>query len=177
MDYLNGIQSLRRNIMLSGISGAIKEWYINNGTAEADIPDFMIKDHDRDGYIADAEEYKRSIFIQIGRDPDVGSVIFHKEVDDDTAADLPEGFPAWDDIKVRAKEIWDKQESAYLYRYPRNRAYKKIVEQLDDLWHDIDDGLLGEAAKTGQFYLDIKAVKDENPKTLADNYVSKAIID
>lgn len=40
----------------------------------------------------------------------------------------------------------------------------KLEEQLDMLWHDIDNGLLGEQAKTGTWYTHIKAVKDKYPK-------------
>ena len=42
--------------------------------------------------------------------------------------------------------------------------YKSIGQQLDLLWHDIDDGKFGADAKTGAWYLDVKAVKDANPK-------------
>ena len=34
----------------------------------------------------------------------------------------------------------------------------------EKLFHDIDDGLLGEDAKTGSLYLALKEVKDNNPK-------------
>jgi hypothetical protein len=43
-------------------------------------------------------------------------------------------------------------------------VYPTVTEQLDKLWHDIDAGLLGQPAKTGDFYLAIKSVKDANPK-------------
>ena len=36
-----------------------------------------------------------------------------------------------------------------------------IGEQLDNLWHDIDDGILD---KTGKFYTSIKVIKDKYPK-------------
>lgn len=45
-----------------------------------------------------------------------------------------------------------------------NNVYPSIANQLDNLWHDIDNGLLGEQAKTGEFYIAIKSVKDANPK-------------
>jgi hypothetical protein len=45
-----------------------------------------------------------------------------------------------------------------------SNIYPNIAEQLDRLWHDIDAGLLGAQAKTGDFYLAIKSVKDANPK-------------
>jgi hypothetical protein len=46
----------------------------------------------------------------------------------------------------------------------RISCYPKVAEQLDKLWHDIDAGLFGEDAKTGQFFLAIQKVKNEHPK-------------
>ena len=43
-------------------------------------------------------------------------------------------------------------------------SYPGIAEQLDLLWHDIDDGKLGDDAKTSSFYMTIKNVKDSSPK-------------
>lgn len=43
-------------------------------------------------------------------------------------------------------------------------SYPGIEEQLDLLWHDIDDGKLGDTAKTSSFYTTIKNVKDSSPK-------------
>jgi hypothetical protein len=43
----------------------------------------------------------------------------------------------------------------------RLQAYPALAEQLDKLFHDIDDGKLD---KTGTFYTAIKTVKDANPK-------------
>jgi len=40
-------------------------------------------------------------------------------------------------------------------------GYLSIQEQLDQLWHDIDDGKLD---KTGSWYLGVKAVKERFPK-------------
>tara|TARA_Y100000401_G_C8222967_1_gene174255 strand:- start:37 stop:225 length:189 start_codon:yes stop_codon:yes gene_type:complete len=45
------------------------------------------------------------------------------------------------------------------------QGYKSIEEQFDLLWHDIDDGKFGSDAKTGAWYLDVKAVKERFPKT------------
>ena len=44
-------------------------------------------------------------------------------------------------------------------------SYPGVKEQLDLLWHDIDDGKFGADAKTGAWYLDVKAVKERFPKT------------
>ena len=42
--------------------------------------------------------------------------------------------------------------------------YSQLKEQLDLLYHDIDSGKFGADAKTGNFYLSRKAVKDKYPK-------------
>ena len=46
----------------------------------------------------------------------------------------------------------------------RAAYYDMLAEQLDKLYHDIDSGKLGTDAKTGNFYLGRKAVKDKYPK-------------
>ena len=43
-------------------------------------------------------------------------------------------------------------------------AVEWLYEQLDDLWHDIDDGFFGENAKNGTWYSKIKDLKDKYPK-------------
>ena len=45
----------------------------------------------------------------------------------------------------------------------RTNYYALVREQLDLLYHDIDSGKFGDAAKTGGFYLGRKAVKDKFP--------------
>ena len=46
----------------------------------------------------------------------------------------------------------------------RKSYYPMMYKQLDLLYHDIDAGKFGDDAKTGQFYLKRKAVKDKFPK-------------
>ena len=47
----------------------------------------------------------------------------------------------------------------------KRAAYYEILgTQLDKLYHDIDSGKLGNDAKTGDFYIGRKAVKDKYPK-------------
>ena len=41
----------------------------------------------------------------------------------------------------------------------RGRKYPEVEEQLDQLWHDIDDGILGEGAKNSKWYQTILKVK------------------
>ena len=47
----------------------------------------------------------------------------------------------------------------------KDNMYPGIDLQLDMLWHDIDNGLFGDQAKTGTFYNAILNVKQQNPKT------------
>ena len=47
----------------------------------------------------------------------------------------------------------------------RKRDYGSWQSQLDEIYHDIDSGKLGEDAKTGTWYLAVKKVKDDNPKS------------
>ena len=44
-------------------------------------------------------------------------------------------------------------------------TYGKLSEQLDMLYRDIHAGKLGDDAKTGEWYLHVKKVKDDNPKS------------
>ena len=48
------------------------------------------------------------------------------------------------------------------YQRKRQPEYPAIREQLDLLWHAIDDGTLD---KTSDFYTSLKATKDKYPKT------------
>ena len=54
-------------------------------------------------------------------------------------------------------------QGSYELAYDQQRAaeYASMREQLDMLWHDINNGTLD---KTGVFYTHIKSVKDANPK-------------
>ena len=53
---------------------------------------------------------------------------------------------------------------ANAYQRDRKPAYPEVGDQLDMLWHDIDNGLFGEQAKTGTWFAAVKAIKDANPK-------------
>lgn len=46
----------------------------------------------------------------------------------------------------------------------RTKLYPNLEEQLDKLYKDIDAGLFGDQAKTGQFYQTLKEVKETYPK-------------
>ena len=69
----------------------------------------------------------------------------------------------------------DAEESAALTektanKYKNDRTtfgvkiYPELPEQLDQLFRDVDSGKFGADAKTGEWYIAIKAVKDSNPK-------------
>lgn len=65
---------------------------------------------------------------------------------------------------VTLKEFQEKFEQNRLRYYSINNrrdSYPSIIDQLDMLWHAIDNGTLD---KTCDFYLTIKRVKDEFPK-------------
>ncbi len=49
------------------------------------------------------------------------------------------------------------------WRNERQNLYV-IATQLEKLYDDVDAGLFGEAAKTGEFYNFIKGIKDSIPK-------------
>ena len=61
-------------------------------------------------------------------------------------------------------EIIEKLEELNAPISLRSEQYNIWQHQLDLLWHDIDDGKLGENAKTGQWYTHIKNIKEANPK-------------
>lgn len=50
------------------------------------------------------------------------------------------------------------------YRFIRNQAYGSIGYQLDLLYKDIQAGLFGDLAKTGQFVNFISSIKTQYPK-------------
>jgi len=51
------------------------------------------------------------------------------------------------------------------YATRREAYYQKFVDQLDELYHDITAGKLGDDAITSDFYLGRKAVKDKYPSS------------
>jgi len=59
-------------------------------------------------------------------------------------------------------EVKEAEQAALQYR--DDRQYPDVKEQLDMLFHAVDAGLFGELAKTSDFYITLKAVKDETPK-------------
>lgn len=78
----------------------------------------------------------------------------------DAAVDNPPEF----EYNTETEEITRKVFEPLPYDIQRKFAYNPLEEQLDQLWHDIDDGKLGDAAKTGVWYNGVKSTKDAYPK-------------
>ena len=58
----------------------------------------------------------------------------------------------------------NKEYDSKQYQRDRAEAYPELKEQLDLLWHAIDDGKFNVKSKDTDFYKKLKAVKDANPK-------------
>ena len=50
------------------------------------------------------------------------------------------------------------------YREDRKYAFEMWGDQLDQLYHDIESGKFGEAAKSGDWYVGITSIKNAYPK-------------
>ena len=57
---------------------------------------------------------------------------------------------------------WINEDPTPQYVYDRKTAYPTFGDQLDMLWHAMDDGLI---PKIEPLYSEIKAVKEAHPKT------------
>ena len=77
--------------------------------------------------------------------------------------DSKEGIPSENDIAVKEQELIEAYKKL---KYQRDRAdaYPELKEQLDLLWHAINDGKFNVKSKETDFYKKLKAVKDANPK-------------
>ena len=92
------------------------------------------------------------IKIVVGEDS-TGTVVYEEHL-----TNYPFTF---NQFKEKLQEI--KQEFAdNEYQRFRAKEYPSIKEQLDMLWHAIDKGTLN---KTSDFYISLKSVKDQFPKT------------
>jgi hypothetical protein len=88
-----------------------------------------------------------------------------------TEAEFTEGFtihkangvtaPTWANLETQLVEM-QAEYDAKEYRRKREPEYPTIGDQLDLLWHAIDDGTLD---KTSDFYTSLKATKDKYPKS------------
>ena len=64
-------------------------------------------------------------------------------------------------FRTQATSTSDRDANNRRINVQRQPGYLSIQDQLDQLWHDIDDGKLD---KTGSWYLGVKAVKERFPK-------------
>ncbi len=63
--------------------------------------------------------------------------------------------------RTEGKTTSDRDANNRRINIQTQAGYLGIQDQLDQLWHDIDDGKLD---KTGSWYLGVKAVKERFPK-------------
>jgi predicted 3-demethylubiquinone-9 3-methyltransferase (glyoxalase superfamily) len=68
-------------------------------------------------------------------------------------------------MEIKAMAINKNLTKNYTYSQARGTEYPTLKEQLDLLWHAIDDGVFGDSAKLTSFYTQLKAVKDKFPKS------------
>jgi hypothetical protein len=85
-----------------------------------------------------------------------------------SGVDYVDGLPSDANITT-----WTNEYNAYVtataYKDDRKSSYPTIGDQLDMLWHAIDTGNWTAAkVKTTDFYTELKAVKDANPKPEGD---------
>lgn len=59
---------------------------------------------------------------------------------------------------------FDPREVVWTHDVSRRKEYPELKEQLDLLWHSIDQGYFGEEAKNSPFYTNIKTIKDKYEK-------------
>ena len=92
--------------------------------------------------------------------PDAEFVIYGKDVYEDI--NWLNGTTPISKADMEAKQAELEVSTAHIFPRANDFQYKlPIAEQLDKLFHDIDNGTVD---KTGEFYTAIKAIKDANPK-------------
>ena len=80
----------------------------------------------------------------------------------DKMIDNPKSLPSESDCTNGLKamqDAWDLEHTGY--KKSRKKEYKSVVDQLDQLYHDMTAGKLD---TTGEWYKSIKAVKDKHAK-------------
>ena len=76
----------------------------------------------------------------------------------DGSKDKPSESDCTNGLKT-IQDAWDLEHDSY--KSKRRSSYKKVADQLDQLYHDMTAGKLD---STGEWHKAIKAVKDANPK-------------
>ena len=85
---------------------------------------------------------------------------FHLKGSKITWVDSKQTEPSRAEIDAELKRLQAEYDAK---QYQRDRNYPNIGEQLDMLWHAIDNGeILGD--KSCNFFKTLKKVKDDNPK-------------
>ena len=86
------------------------------------------------------------------KDSKDGEVYSNIKLLDDTAT-----MPSEEEVNAKIAELeWEQN---------RKNAYPAIADQLDMLWHAIEDGnFTNTKMKNTDFYTKLKEVKDDNPK-------------
>jgi hypothetical protein len=69
--------------------------------------------------------------------------------------------PTKEEVETYLETIRSEWDTNVKYQLSRKVKYPSIGEQLDSLWHAMDDGLI---PKIEPMYSDIKSVKDQFPK-------------
>jgi hypothetical protein len=119
------------------------------------IEDALIKIHSKGWFTW--TDYTNKIYANLRLTEKIGV--------DGELVDNPHSLPTEEEINTKLLEIqaiWDDFFAEY--KEARRRLYLPFRDQFDQLYHDIDDGKLGEDAKTGTWYLALKTIKDANPK-------------
>lgn len=113
--------------------------------------------------IAEAiKELDSSNFIMSGPEP-TNATEYKERVTfytDDNAQTVKEAPVTWTQVQAKYNEMMVAYNNNE-YARTRKLNYVSVREQLDKLFHDIDQGKLD---KTGSFYTHIKKVKDDAPK-------------
>ena len=111
--------------------------------------------------------------IKLGFKPDVDfqlqddSIRLEGVADDGSGVYIKEwksGSPQPTESEIEtAHATWQAEQDAQAYARTRAAAYPSIGDQLDMLWHAIDDNATLKT-RYADFHTAIKAVKDANPK-------------
>ena len=65
---------------------------------------------------------------------------------------------------VLLKKLIKKYKAKLIFNNSRKYAFEMWGDQLDQLYHDIESGKFGEAAKSGDWYVGITSIKNAYPK-------------
>ena len=77
-----------------------------------------------------------------------------------TTAEMAAKFPTLPTFAEVEAEYAEYITEYNAYAGKRERTYPRVQDQLGQLYHDIESGLLGADAKTGSWYTGIKSIKD-----------------